>query len=90
MKNEFCLLLVLVMLLGMLPTVALAAEDEAPHGSCGENATWRYDAENPNADHQRHRSDDRLRLGIPQSLGSIARLYASLLKKALLLSATRI
>ena len=44
-KRILSLLLVLVMLLGMLPTVALAAEDEAPHGSCGENATWRYDAE---------------------------------------------
>ena len=44
-KRILSLLLVLVMLLSMLPTVALAAEDEAPHGSCGENATWRYDAE---------------------------------------------
>ena len=44
-KRILSLLLVLVMLLSMLPTDALAAEDEAPHGSCGENATWRYDAE---------------------------------------------
>ena len=37
-KRILSLLLVLVMLLSMLPTVALAAEDEAPHGSCGENS----------------------------------------------------
>ena len=44
-KRKLSLLLVLVMLLGMLPTAVLAAEDEAPHGSCGENVTWSYDAE---------------------------------------------
>ena len=45
-KRILSLLLVLVMLLGMLPTVALAAEDETPtSGSCGENVTWSYDAD---------------------------------------------
>ena len=45
-KRLLSLLLVLVMLLGMLPTVALAAENETPtSGSCGENVTWSYDAD---------------------------------------------
>ena len=45
-KRILSLLLALVMLLGMLPTVALAAENETPtSGRCGENVTWSYDAD---------------------------------------------
>ena len=44
-KRILSLLLALVMLLGLLPTVALAAEDETTSGTCGENVTWSYDAE---------------------------------------------
>ena len=44
-KRILSLLLALVMLLGMLPTVALAAEDETTSGECGDNAAWSYDAD---------------------------------------------
>ena len=44
-KRILSLLLALVMLVGLLPTVALAAEDETTSGTCGENVTWSYNAE---------------------------------------------